>query len=157
MNPAPALAPAPLERCQGAFHGIDQFSFEGRSASPTKYAGEAVMASDPNARVRVVFQKFDHKRAVDLVATVIETEFANSNSVAKTVARHTAGEASHRTVETWSRRQSAPSLAAFLNMLVGPNPIPALQATVRALLSAGETDPDFQKSVHDLIRQKDQP
>jgi hypothetical protein len=95
---------------------------------------------------------FDTKAAIDFVAKVIEVEFGSHRSKAKAVSAHTAGEASPRTAQTWIRRQSAPSLAAFLNMLVGPRPVPAMRAHMRALLDMGDSDPRFQRALAELIQ-----
>lgn len=91
------------------------------------------MSARSNTRVPV---SFDNKSAAEFFAKIFDAEYGDHRSKAKAVAAHTAGVATPRTAQTWARKSSAPSAAAVLNMLIGPKPIPALQAEVRRLLAA---------------------
>jgi hypothetical protein len=103
-----------------------------------------------NNRVPV---SFDNKSAAEFVADIIEVEFGQHRSKAKAVAAHTAGTATPRTVETWARKVSAPSLAAFLNMCVGPKPIPSLRAEMRRLLTdVADGEIDDSRAIHEMHR-----
>lgn len=88
---------------------------------------------------------FDNKATKDFLRRIVDAEYRNHRSTAKALAAHTGGEATPRTAGTWVRGMSLPTLPAFMNMLVGPKPVPALQAEMRRLLLSAmdhEIDPD---------------
>lgn len=108
------------------------------------------MSSRSNTRVP---NSFDSHSTKEFLSNVIEIQFGDHRSKAKALAAHTAGEASHRTAETWVARKSLPSLPAFLNLLLGPKPLPALRAEVRRLLAEAndhQIGPD--RAIHELER-----
>lgn len=157
------LPPLPVDILEAAFRAeialargpqatvvANESDLVGRLACPETNSEHAAVSSCPIDRVPV---SFNHDSAKEFVSNIIEAQFGQHRSKAKAVAKHTAGTASPRTVETWTKKQSAPSLAAFLNMLVGPEPIPALQAEVRRMLEMDASlNPEMGRAISELVR-----